>query len=70
MLNLQINDPELEQNLRQTYGDNNQSIINAFTQFVKQQKIMKDVSISQEQAIKGEVIELDTVIADICAKYE
>ncbi len=70
MLNLQINDPDLENNLRQTYGNNDQSIIDAFTQFVKQQKIKRDVTISKEQVEKGEIIELDKVIEDICAKYE
>ena len=70
MLNLKIDDPELENSLRQAYGNNDQSIIDAFTQFVKQQKIKRDVTISKEQVGKGEIIELDKVIEDICAKYE
>ena len=70
MLNLQINDPELERNLIQTYGDNKQSIIEAFTQFIKNQNIKNDVAISKQQAINGEFIELDTVFDSICDKYK
>lgn len=70
MLNLQINDPELERNLIQTYGDNKQSIIEAFTQFIKNQNIKNDVAISKKQAINGEFIELDTVFDSICDKYK
>jgi hypothetical protein len=70
MLNLQINDPELERNLIQTYGDNKQSIIEAFTQFIKNQNIKNDVTISKKQAINGEFIELDTVFDSICDKYK
>ena len=42
MLNLQINDPELEHDLMQTYGNSKQSVIDAFSQFIKQQKIIND----------------------------
>ena len=70
MLNLQINDPELEQNLRQAYGNDNQSIIEAFSQFVKQQRIKQDITVSKEQAINAEVIELDEMVAPICARYK
>jgi acyl-CoA hydrolase len=70
MLNLQINDIELEQYLKNTYGNNTQSITEAFTQFVKFQKIKRDVVISKEQAKNDQVIGLDKAIDDICEKYE
>jgi len=70
MLSFQINNDELEQDIKQTYGDNKQSMMIAFAQFIKQQKIKHDVAIAKEQAVKGEVIELDKVIDDICAKYK
>jgi predicted transcriptional regulator len=46
-----------------------QSITDAFAQFIKQQRIKNDVIISKKQAINGDVVELDKVINDICAKY-
>ena len=70
MLNLKIDDPELENSLRQAYGNNDQSIIDAFRQFVQLQKIKRDVAISKEQIKNGEVLDLDKVIDDICAKYK
>jgi hypothetical protein len=69
MLTIQINNDELEQDILQTYGNNMQSITDAFAQFIKQQRIKNDVIISKKQAINGDVVELDKVINDICAKY-
>jgi len=70
MLNLQIDDLELEQNIRQEYGDNKKLIINGFAQFVKQQRIKHDISISKKQVLNGETIEINKVFDDIFVKYE
>ena len=70
MLSIQINDPELESDLMQTYGNNKQSVIDAFSQFIKQQKIINDVSISKKQIINGEIIDIDTVFNSVSEKYK
>ncbi|MFK5985477.1 MAG: hypothetical protein QM479_08620 [Pseudomonadota bacterium] len=70
MLNLQINDPELEHDLMQTYGNSKQSVIDAFSHFIKQQKIINDVKISKKQIITGEIIDIDAVFDLVCEKYK
>ena len=70
MLNLQINDPELEDNLLQIYGNNKQSIIDAFSQFLQQQKIINDVIISKKQIISGDIIDIDTAFDSVIDMYK
>ena len=70
MLNIQIDNPELEQSLKQTYGENSQSIARAFAEFVQQQKIKQDVGVSIEQLVAGEGIPLSQAINEIRASYE
>ena len=70
MLNLQINDPELEHDLMQTYGNSKQSLIDAFSHFIKEKRIINDVVISKKQAINGEIIDIDEVFDSVCDKYK
>ncbi len=70
MLNIQIDNPELEQSLKQTYGENSQSIARAFAEFVQQQKIKQDVGVSIEQLVAGQGIPLSQAINEIRASYE
>jgi hypothetical protein len=35
MLNIEINNPELEESLKQLYGNNKQSLVSAFADFVQ-----------------------------------
>jgi len=70
MLNIQIDNLELEKKIRQTYGDDSQSIANAFLAFIKQQSIKQDIGISIEQLDAGEGLTLAEVMQDIRSKYE
>jgi len=70
MLNIQINNPELEKNIKQTYGDDVQSIANAFGEFIKQQRIRQDIAVSIKQLDAGEGIPLAEVMEGIRSKYE
>lgn len=70
MLNIQIDNPELEQSLKQTYGENSQSIVRAFAEFVQQQKIKQDIGVSIEQLETGQGIPLSQAINEIRASYE
>lgn len=70
MLNIQIDDPELEKNIRKTYGDNTQSIARAFVAFIQQEQLKDDIRVSVEQLDNGEAIPLRTVMQDLRARYE
>ena len=70
MLNIRIDDPELEQSLKQTFGEDTRSIARAFSRFIQQQKIQQDISVSIEQLEAGESSVLADVVKDIRAKYE
>ena len=70
MLNIHIDNPELEENIKQTYGDDTRAIVRAFFEFVRQQKIKQDIGVSIEQLESGEGIRLGDVMKDIRTKYE
>lgn len=70
MLTIDIDNPELEQSIKQTYGNNKQTIAQAFMDFIQQQKIKKDIGISIKQLDAGEGIPIDDVFSEISAKYE
>lgn len=70
MLNIQIDNPELEQSIKQAYGSDSNSIARAFTEFVQQQKIRQDIKVSIEQFDAGEGVPLASVMGEIRAKYE
>ena len=70
MLNIRIDDPELEQSLKQTFGEDTRSIARAFSRFIQQQKIQQDISVSIEQLETGESSVLADVVKDIRAEYE
>lgn len=70
MLNIQIDNPELERNIRQTYGEDTRSLAKAFAEFVQQQRIKQDIGVSIEQLDAGEGVPLEQAIADIRTKGE
>ncbi len=70
MLNIQIDNPELENNIRKTYGNDLNSIAGAFSEFILQQKIKQDIGVSIQQLEKGEAEPLEQVMRCIRAEYE
>jgi len=70
MLNIQIDNPEIENNIKQIYGDNSGMLMNAFVEFIQQQKIKQDVGVSINQLDNGDGILLKDVIDDIALRYE
>ncbi len=70
MLNIEINNPELEENLKQLYGNNKQSLVTAFADFVQQRKIKQDIGISISQLDAGEALPLQDVMQALRKKYE
>jgi hypothetical protein len=69
MLNIQIDNPELEANIKQTYGDDVQSITNAFGEFIQQQRIRQDIAVSIKQLDAGEGIAMAEVMEGIRRQY-
>jgi len=69
MLNIQINNPELEESIKQTYGDDVQSIANAFGEFIQQQRIRQDIAVSIKQLDAGEGIAMAEVMQGIRSQY-
>ena len=70
MLNIEIDNPELEANLQQLFGNNQQSIANAFAEFVQQRKIKQDIGVSIKQLDAGEGVPLSQVMQSIRQPYE
>ncbi|MBL1353158.1 MAG: hypothetical protein COA61_007505 [Zetaproteobacteria bacterium] len=70
MLNIQIDNPELEKNIKQTYGNDSQLMANAFAEFIKKQWVRQDIGVSIQQLDAGEGLPLAEVMADIRNKYE
>jgi len=69
MLNIQIDNPKLEKNIRQTYGDDSQSIANAFLAFIRQQSVKQDIGVSIKQLDADEGLPVAEVMAGIRSKY-
>ncbi len=70
MLNIEIDNPELEENLKQLFGNNQQSIARAFAEFVQQRKIKQDIGVSITQLEAGEGLSLNETMQSIRQKYE
>ncbi len=70
MLNLQINNAELEKDLKETYGIDTQSLSKAFSEFIQQQKIHKDIGISIQQLENGQHRAMEDVMQGIRDKYK
>ncbi len=69
MLNIEINNPELEESLKQLYGTNKQSLANAFADFIQQRKIKQDIGTSISQLDAGEAVPLQDVMQAMNMKY-
>ena len=70
MLNIQIDNPELEKSIKQTYGEDISAMANAFSEFIQQQQIRQDIGVSIQQLEAGEGIALSDVMKDVRSKYE
>lgn len=70
MLNIQIDNPELERCVKETYGDDMQSVARAFSAFIQQERLNRDIGISIAQLDAGEGIPMKAAMQEIRAKYE
>ncbi len=70
MINITIDNPDIEQILQQTYGNNHSRLIKEFSQFVQATKIKDDISISIQQLERGESVKLADAFAQVKRNYE
>ena len=70
MIKIEINNPDLEREIRQSFGENTQSLVMAFAEFLRQRQVREDIVISMTQLDEGEGISMDRAIAEIREKYE
>lgn len=70
MINITIDNPDIEQILHQTYGNNYNSLIKEFTQFIQSEKIRNDISISIQQLEQGESVKFTDAFKQVKLNYE
>lgn len=70
MLNIQIDNPELEQFVRKTYGENTYPLAQAFMQFLQQQRIRQDVKVAMQQLDNQQGIPAKTAFEAVRNRYE
>ena len=70
MLQFQIDDFEIEESIKEKYGENTEYLIQDFIHFLKQKRIQSDVSVSIEQLNNNEGIKISAVMEELRGKYE
>ena len=70
MLNIKIDNPELEANIKQTFGNDSQSLAEAFASFISKQRIKQDIGVSIRQLEAGEGVPITDVMEAARRKYE
>jgi hypothetical protein len=70
MINITIDNPDIEQILKQVYGNNHSRLIKEFSQFIQCTEIKDDIGISIQQLEQGEGIKLTDAFSRIKQNYE
>ncbi|MBL4909795.1 MAG: hypothetical protein JKX78_07200 [Alteromonadaceae bacterium] len=70
MLTIEIDDPALEANIKQTYGEDTQSMKQAFLDFLQSQQVKQDVAIAQNELEQGKAITSSEVFNSLRAQYQ
>ena len=70
MLSIQIDNPELEAELKQTFGSNPQSVVKAFADFVRARRLADDIQTSVAELEQGLALKSSDVFESIRARYE
>lgn len=70
MINITIDNPDIEQILEQTYGNNHNRLIKEFSQFIQSKKTQDDIDISIQQLERGEGIKLADAFNRVKRNYE
>ncbi len=70
MIHLEINNPELEKTIQQTFGNDQESLVLAFTEFLHKKKIQKDIQVSIQQIEQKKVLTLERTFEQVRSRYE
>lgn len=70
MINITIDNPDIEQILEQTYGNNHNRLIKEFSQFIQSKKTQDDIDISIQQLERGEGMKLTDAFNRVKRNYE
>jgi hypothetical protein len=70
MINITIDNPDIEQTLQQTYGNNHSRLIKEFSQFIQSAKIKDDIGISIQQLEQGKSVKLKDAFSQVKRNYE
>jgi len=70
MMNISINNPDIENIIQDTYGNNHKRLIEEFSQFIQTVKIKEEINLSIQQLEENKGIALSEAFKQIKQKYE
>jgi hypothetical protein len=70
MISITIDNPEVEQILHQTYGNNHNRLINEFSQFIQTRIIKEDIKISIQQLEQGKAVNFTDAFKQVKQRYK
>jgi hypothetical protein len=70
MLSIQIDNPELEAELKQAFGSDPQSVVKAFADFVQVRRLADDIQTSIAELEQDKALKSADVFTSIRARYE
>jgi hypothetical protein len=70
MLSIQIDNPELEAELKQAFGSDPQSVVKAFADFVQARRLADDIQTSIAELEQDKALKSADVFTSIRARYE
>ncbi len=69
MFAITINNPEIEKFLKDEFKNDENTLLDKFVEFIKFQKIKRDVDISNLEFENGEFVDIDSAFLEVTSKY-
>lgn len=70
MLNIQIDNPDIEEDLKRAYGEDKSRLNQLFTEFLLEKRIKSDIEQSLRDIESGQVVSLQEVMQEVRSIYE
>lgn len=70
MLTIQIDNPEIEQDLKRAYGEDSANVSQLFAEFLLEKRLKSDIAQSLSEIEKGQIFSLQEVIQEARSKYD
>jgi hypothetical protein len=70
MISITIDNPDVEQILHQTYGNNYNRLVNEFSQFIQMRIIKEDIKTSIQQLEQGKSVNFTDAFKQVKQRYE